>query len=572
MSQKNNWPRILYLHCWSVLLLAVVFALDLFPEEFPFSLGNNPIGQSLLPPMALFLLSSVVVAALRAFLDVFLNLPQLAIHCIGNVLLLIPFTFFHIGLCGFLAGYGAAGAAFLGVMLLILLLALTLYLVFSDPHNCHRVFLTQHKSLVLWSTSALLLAIVGATFWIPGMWGITLPKIQLPGDLLGYYGAQLSLTFITISVMSVLSDKSVVVYWENIAEAKLIKPLFGSFASYTAYSIVATVGAGISALLGDHLAFLVFFALNIPVLILLTLTMVDVYYGREGKKARLEKILKENASAWQCIQQLQSIPEDWDLTFELSTKATDHRSHMFQLEHHLHQAITEHDMPYINELLTLYGRNAHCFPSPEGQAVEALLHTAVKNPWDTILLSLDEHTSQLENTRERFADPFKRFLWCRDEALWQAFAENKYLKDYLQNLPYGSEVPSALAWTALHRMTLLFNDLITASGNLLSVRRNYVNATLGGACAYFQYQEETLFSAWQWGKGKVLEKDGLLSQLLQLLLLAAKFGTPQTLECIRNCPFLPLLADSFQFLGLSESDAKLLQSLSANVESFSPEA
>jgi len=569
MSQKNNWPRILYLHCWSVLLLAVVFALDLFPAEFPFSIGNNPIGQSLLPPMALFLLSSVVVAALRAFLDVFLNLPQLAIHCIGNVLLLIPFTFFHIGLCGFFAGYGAAGSAFLGVMLLILLLSLTLYLIFSDPHNCHRVFLTQHKSLVLWSTSALSLAIVGATFWIPGMWGITLPEIQLPGDLLGYYGAQLSLTFITISVMSVLSDKSVVVYWENIAEAKLIKPLFGSFASYTAYSIVATVGAGISALLGNHLAFLMFFALNIPVLILLTLTMVDVYYGREGKKTKLEKILKENAAAWQCIQQLQSSPEDWDLTFELSAKVTDYRSHMLQLEHHLHQAITEHDIPYINELLALYGRNAHCFPSPEGRAVEALMHTAAKNPWDTILLSLDGHTSGLENSRERFANPFKRFLWCRDEALWRAFGENKYLKDYLRNLPEGSEIPSALVWTALHRMTLLFNDLITASGNMLSLRRHYVNATLGNACVYFQYHPQTLFTAWQWGKDKVMEQDGLLAQLLRIVLLAAKTEDPQALQSIQGCPFLPLLADSFRFLGATEEEEKLLRELCARDESFS---
>lgn len=569
MSQKNNWPRILYLHCWSVLLLAILFALDIFPEEFPFSFGNNPIAKAVLPPVMLFALSLGVLFVLLFVLDFFFHPPQLVLQGVCSVLMVVPFMFIDIAFCGFFVGYSAAGSAFLGIVQLIMLLALTLYLIFSDPHSCYRVFLTQHKSLVLWCTSVLLLAVIGATFWIPGMWGIALPEIQLPGDLLGYYGAQLSLTFITISVMSVLSDKSVVVYWENIAEAKLIKPLFGSFASYTAYSITATVGAGISALLGEHLAFLVFFALNIPVLILLTLTMVDVYYGREGKKTKLEKCLQRNAAAWQYVQQLQSIPEDWDLTFALSTKVTNYRSHMLQLEHHLHQAITEHDMPYINELLALYGRNAHCFPSPEGQAVEALLHTATKNPWDTILLSLDEHTSQLENSREHFVDPFKRFLWCADDALWQAFAENKYLKNYLLNLPEGSEVPAALAWTALHRMTLLFNDLISASGNRLSLQRHYVNATLGNACVYFQYDPKTLFAAWQWGQDKVMIKDGLLAQLLRIVLLAAKTGNSQALQSIRNCPFLPLLSDSFRFLGAAEEEEKLLLTLCAKEEQFS---
>ena len=568
MTKKTNWPRSLYLLCWSALLLAIVYALDLFPEKLPFSFGANPIGQLLLPAVLQALISTVFFVFLLAVLEVLFNPPKLVTHCIGNILSLIPLMFVHIAVSGFFAGYGKEGSAFLGVVMVAQLVALVLYLSFSSPHNCHRAFLDQHKSLVLWSTSLLALASLGATFWVPGMWGLQLPAVQLPGDLLGYYGAQLSLTFITISVMSVLSDKSVVVYWENIAEAKLIKPLFGSFASYTAYSITATVGAGISALLNNHLAFLVFFALNIPVLILLTLTMVDVYYGREGKKAILEKTLRENAKAWESVQHLQSLPEDWDLTFSLSAKVTEYRSNMLQLEHHLHQAIDDHNMPYISELLTLYGRNAHCFLSPEGQAVEALLLTAVKNPWQTILLSLDGHTSDQENARERFADPFKHSLWCRDGALFQAFAENKYLQEY----PADSEVPVSLAWVALHRMTLLFNDLITAHGGKLPLRRRYVSVTLGADRVYSQYHAETLFAAWQWGKDKVMEKDGLLAQLLRILLTAVKTSDTKTLQLVRECPFLPLLADSFRFLGATEEEAKFLEDLCATVESVSPEA
>ncbi|MBR4863162.1 MAG: hypothetical protein IKU07_01195, partial [Oscillospiraceae bacterium] len=115
------------------------------------------------------------------------------------------------------------------------------------------------KSSAVWKIAVLVAAVAGLGLWIPGMWGITLPALQIPGELFGHYVGQLSLTFITISVMSVLSEKSVVVYWENIAEAKLIKPLFGSFASYTLYSIAATVGAGISVCLNSHLGFAFFF-------------------------------------------------------------------------------------------------------------------------------------------------------------------------------------------------------------------------------------------------------------------------------------------------------------------------
>ena len=571
--RKQNWVKVLYTHCWLVLLSAILIAsgvISVTPSFAPFFVRI----MRLLKYTFFLSLICCIVFFIAKFFNMFKptkKAPWVLTYVFLQILVYPLSVLSYFFVCITLTESLALSGILLLAIMVMLLLFLVLYLIFSDPHSRHRYALEQNKAKALWHTSLLTLALLGSTLWIPGMWGINLPVITLPGDLLGYYGAQLSLTFITISVMSVLSDKSVIVYWENIAEAKLIKPLFGSFASYTAYSITATVGAGISALLNNHLAFLVFFAINIPVLILLTLTMVDVYYGRAGKKKGLEKVLQQNSSAWLHIQKLQNAPNDWDVTTALVNRTTDFRNHMLQLEHYLHLAIDNHDLPYINELLCLYGRNMHCFVSPEGEAVAALLQKSTANPWKSILMATDDYISDKENSREPFDEPFKSNQWRSDEALWNALATNSHLHDALAAASDDPELPTLVAWVALHRMTFLFNDMITACYPDSYRRRKYITPVPQGDLIDFRYDPTTLAAAFNFGKNTVMEANGLLSHLLKLVLLAAKSKTPQAEECIRNCPFLPLLADSFTFLGFSGEDAQLLKNLSAKIESFSAE-
>ncbi len=569
MRQRTNWPKILYIFCWGALLAGLLFTLEIFNKRGFLNDSSSPV-----PPFLRAVVACMMLLLLTMLCYFIFTIPRLtrkgprptAQAGANLALLFFAFSlFFFVG--AFLLPTPAVRDLVLGIVTAALLIALILVLSFSDHHSRHFLSLEKHKARTLWCTSLLALALIGATLWVPGMWGLSIPKIQLPGDLLDYYGAQLSLTFITISVMSVLSDKSVVVYWENIAEAKLIKPLFGSFASYTAYSITATVGAGISALLNNHLAFLVFFALNIPVLIALTLTMVDVYYGRDGKKKGLEKVLQDNAAAYGYSQQLHSLPENWDLTVSLASRISEYRNHMFQLEHYLHQAISNHDMPYINELLVLYGKNLHCFISSEGQAVESLLHNATEKPWDTILLSLDEHTSQEEDLRSPHDAALQNGQWNSDEPLWHGLSNNTYLQAYLQKLPKHSEIPSVLAWVVLHRMTLLFNDMISSHGDKYA-RKRYVTATLHNDYVDFRYDAKTLATAYQGTNGRVMEKDGLLSDLVQLILLILRTEDRQALMHFSHCPFLPLLSDAFCFLGATEEEAKLLRGLGSKNEFF----
>lgn len=185
--------------------------------------------------------------------------------------------------------------------------------VYGNPNSTDFAYFEQHKKSVLIKTTLLGVALIGFPLWIPDFWGFSLPQLLQNQDLLGYYTAILSLTFISISVMSVLSDRTVVIYWENIAEGKLIKPVFGSFAAYTYYSIGAALAAGVCVVLNNGIAFILFSTINIATIILLTYTMVDVYYDRESKRARREKELQMDEAdyRWICeaLEFFENMPE-----------------------------------------------------------------------------------------------------------------------------------------------------------------------------------------------------------------------------------------------------------------------
>ena len=111
-------------------------------------------------------------------------------------------------------------------------------------------------------------------------------------NMVEFYLTQLSLTFITITVISALSDNGNIIYWENIAEKKLISPTWTCFLAYTCYSFITIFFTTVALFFDGHnaLCFFVFFGINVIVLIMLTMNMVDVYYNREEKKKNLRKM------------------------------------------------------------------------------------------------------------------------------------------------------------------------------------------------------------------------------------------------------------------------------------------
>lgn len=539
--RKTNWPKLLYIFCWSALVNGLLFSSGFVVEN------TSVQREALLSPvlhaifrLCMFLLILILLYLIFQTLRRITNRSQRFGVIFLNFSLFLTVSMILFVLCSALLPGLQVCRVVTGVLTVLCLAILVPVLIFSDPHSPHLLSLRKNKSHTLWYANLFAIVFVGATFWIPNMWGIRWPAVQLPGDLLGYYGAQLSLTFITISVMSVLSDKSVVVYWENIAEAKLISPLFGSFASYTAYSITATVGAGISVLLGNHLAFAVFFALNIFILILLTLTMVDVYYGRDSKKKGLQKTLQRTAAAYRKTLSIQNMPKNTDLTVSLAANVAQYRENMLRLQHLLHRAMDDHDIPYISEVLTLYGQNMECFQSPEGHAIEKLLLQATETPWETILLSLDAYISEREAAQAFTADPFHNQSWCADSLLWKAFAENPQLREYLEHLPPKSELPDLLCWTVIHRMNALANDMIIALYKTRS-RWYLCDVTLRDGQLSFRMNNKALLSAFKvYGSEPALQPE-LLCALCEILLLALPQLSDSMQASLSSCPILPLL-------------------------------
>lgn len=203
-------------------------------------------------------------------------------------------------------------------------------------------------------------------------------------DLFSYYTAQLSLTFITISVMTVLSEKSVVIYWENIAESRLIKPTFGCFAAFSWYSIIANIGAALGVFLRSCTVFTVFFATNILVLILLTNAIIDVYYGKDAKKKLLVRQLKTDFAGWRVDD-----PE----AIERYTEK------IYGLQRRVRQVHLDTDLLELRELYQLYEQEYPLFATMEAKPFTEELAESLDLKTDDLFLNMLTKVVEAEEAR-----------------------------------------------------------------------------------------------------------------------------------------------------------------------------
>lgn len=202
-------------------------------------------------------------------------------------------------------------------------------------------------------------------------------------DLFTYYTAQLSITFISISVLSVLSDKSVIIYWANVSEDRLIKPTFNCFAAYTYYSIGAAIGSGLGIVLGNGLVFAAFFAANTLVMIALTASMVDVYYGRDVK---IKKLRSELSRDYYAGKKDEAKPNNEEYAPVFGVK---YREKMLGLRQHLYNCYESNDLANLKEMYELYGACPDLFYSKEGEtAVKTIVETVDKKTLSIFVSSL----------------------------------------------------------------------------------------------------------------------------------------------------------------------------------------
>lgn len=365
--------------------------------------------------------------------------------------------------------------------------------VYYKRNSEDYVYFERNKKRVLVVTTLIGMALVGLPLWLPGFWGVRIRVIGSAGELWGYYTALLSLTFISISVMSVLSDRSVVIYWDNIAEGRLIKPVFGSFAAFTYYSIGAAIGAGISVAARNTVAFVTFSLINISTIVVLTMSMVDVYYDREGKKERKVKELHDDLRdyTWYCKDQLltgealqahrkkydEDTGEDTGEYYteaEMRNKRIGHRNYeekMLLLCQHISRAYDDHDLMYLQEVYDLVVKNPQCFQSPNGRRVIHLLYCKCnEETWPLVTLSLRDLVKHMEKYQVRDEDPLAEgfasahYGWNWDVLLWQSLAESPYLRQWLGNVQgdtFCEQELQNLIYSVLCRWVILYNDVAT---------------------------------------------------------------------------------------------------------------
>lgn len=450
-----------------------------------------------------------------------------------NIIAAAFFTMLSVLIATKLLGLGEDVVIFLGIIFLLAIVALMVILA-ANVGN-----MRNGNTFSLWGMTILLTTALSLTLCVPNMWGLTMPKVNLEGSLLEYYIGQLSLTFITISVMSVLSEKSVIIYWENVAEAKLIKPLFCSFAAFTAYSIAATVGAGISVLLNNGFAFCVFFGANIFVLILLTLTMVDVYFGRERKKRNRAESLRNISRRYEYSKANNFID------FEDNSK-NEYIDLIYNLQHHLHQEIEAHNVPYIREVAELYGGNIECFDTPEGKEIYSLLKNSGFNIKPMLADGIKIRVDELRNKHE-VRDAISKGLWREDNALWVSLAKPENRKLILDN-----EIQDKLTYALLNRLTVIMvdvwpnytrynnhSDYFSRSANSYGLKR------IKEFLDYILNSEEEKWISYTEDKKAATE---FLANILDLLLVLYKNASPQLKIMIEEHQMAKLLMENKEHL------------------------
>lgn len=103
------------------------------------------------------------------------------------------------------------------------------------------------------------------------------------------YLSQLSLTFITISLMSIFSDSNAIILWENIVKKTLIEPPASCFKAYFSYSFFYLFLSTVSLVFKFDTGFCIFFLFNILCLFDLSRTMINCYYDPNRKKKKVIK-------------------------------------------------------------------------------------------------------------------------------------------------------------------------------------------------------------------------------------------------------------------------------------------
>lgn len=104
--------------------------------------------------------------------------------------------------------------------------------------------------------------------------------------------AQVSISFIVISLITILSDDTQTVYWKNLVKERLINPPWFSFVDITAYILAMVLLSTVFALIHSWLI-IVPFVICLILLGVLTFNLTGSYFGKDEMKSAMKKSFLE---------------------------------------------------------------------------------------------------------------------------------------------------------------------------------------------------------------------------------------------------------------------------------------
>ena len=102
--------------------------------------------------------------------------------------------------------------------------------------------------------------------------------------------AQYQLTFLIISIVTILGNKDEVLLWEDLIQKILVTPRFRNLIDLTIYSFTLLIVETIAFIISQYLLAMICFGLTAVILIYMILKVLKIYFGRN---VFMEKMYKQ---------------------------------------------------------------------------------------------------------------------------------------------------------------------------------------------------------------------------------------------------------------------------------------
>ena len=233
----------------------------------------------------------------------------------------------------------------------------------------------------------------------------------LRNELWSLWAAQLSLTFLSISVLSVLSDKDHVIYWKDLVEERLLRPRFRCFAAYTYYSISVAIVSFVGVAFRCSTLFLFAFCINVAILVLLTDSILDVYFSKEKHTQRMrEQLRAAYKQAFQVEESKRNCAVYDEIMDDLSTQI--HRQ--------------KDDTQYMREIFELIYNNVELFDTTNTSVREVMYsHFNIKNgildlrPFEKVVSTAEDWAQQVKSGKTDTVYTADWLFWCAASETWR---------------------------------------------------------------------------------------------------------------------------------------------------------